>query len=482
MTVRPPRGPFRCFIVVVACVAANLVLTVPSPDGSAGSLSAQTPQRGERNARSDRPVLVDSFRTDVPRRPWDIVLGNPTGTSVTASVLAYSPIEGYFEIGRQPGQYPARSDLVRFESGVPSELLLDGLEPNAQYFYRFRSRADPAAAFDASDTFTFRTGRKAGESFIFTVQADSHLDDRTDPRIYEASLRNAKAAGPDFQIDLGDTFMTDKRRTDYRDALPQYLAQRYYFGMIGPVAPVFLISGNHDGEGKRRAGMGTWARAQRDMYFATPSDRGADRGNYYSWDWGDVLFVALDPFWATPRTRQRGDYWVRTLGKDQFRWLEQTLRASRSRFKFVFIHHLVGGINQAARGGAQAARLFEWGGHGLDGSYEFDVRRPNWGSPIHQTLVETGVNIVFHGHDHAFAREELDGIVYLLVPQPGLNRCAAPREVGSHYEDGDVVGGPGHVRVSVSTEAALVELVQSRLGGAEAGNGWTTYAFRVRPR
>lgn len=466
----------------MAFLAAFLAPHLPSPNGLARQLLAQVPQREERNARAARSAVDESFRTDVPRRPWDIILGNPTGTSITASVLAYSQIEGYFEIGRQPGQYAARSELVQFEAGVPEEVPLAGLEPNAQYFYRFRSRADPGAAFKASDTFTFRSGRGAGESFVFTVQADSHLDERTAPHLYEASLRNARAAGPDFHIDLGDTFMTDKRRSDYRDALPQYLAQRYYLGIIGPVAPVFLVSGNHDGEGRRRGAMGAWARAQRDSFFATPSDGVADRGNYYSWEWGDALFVVLDPFWATPRTGRRGDYWVRTLGEEQFRWLDRTLRSSRARFKFVFIHHLVGGINQAARGGAAAARLYEWGGHGLDGSYEFDTRRPNWGQPIHRVLVETGVNIVFHGHDHAFAREELDGIVYLLVPQPALNRYAAPREVGSTYVSGDVVGGPGHVRVTVTPDAARVELVQSRLEDGEAGNGRTAYAFRVEAR
>lgn len=142
----------------------------------------------------------------------------------------------------------------------------------------------------------------------------------------------------------------------------------------------------------------------------------------------------------------------------------------------------MGGINQAARGGVAAAGLFGWGGHGFDGSYEFDRRRPGWDRPIHQLLVETGVTIVFHGHDHVFAREELDGVVYLLIPQPGLDRYGAPRLVEGGYERGALVGGPGHVRVTVSRESALVELVQTRLAGIEEGNGRVTYSFRVAAR
>ena len=474
------RIPERYLLILVTWCLISALAPSPFPWlGPAELLGSQAPQR---EGRRDRRGVVETFRTKVPERPYDIVLGNPTGTSVTASVLAHSPAEGFFEFGSREGDYPSRSSRIRLDPGKPREVILDGLVPNSQYFYRWRGRVGPAADFEPSVEFTFRTGRAEGESFVFTVQSDSHLDSRTDPRLYEASLRNAKAGGPDFHIDLGDTFMTDKRRTDYRESLPQYIAQRHYFGLIGTVAPVFLVSGNHDGEGKRRGAMGEWAREQRRTYFATPSDGANGKGNYYAWEWGDALFVALDPFWATLRGRPADGNWARTLGEDQFRWLARTLRTSSAKFKFVFIHHRVGGVDQAARGGASAAGLFEWGGHGFDGEYEFDSRRQGWEKPIHQLLVETGVTIVFHGHDHVFAKEEVDGIVYLLVPQPGLDRYSAPRLLDGDYENGDVIGGPGHVRVSVSPDVALVELVQTRHEGTERGNGKTTYSYPARPR
>lgn len=473
----------RCGLVLVGWSIANSPIPTQSHHSvSPNYLRAQSNQRTEQADRRARRGPPDTFRTEVPHRQFDIVLGNPTASSVTASIVAYSPLQGYFEFGDTSGEYSDRSDLVSLVPGLPTEVILGKLAPNAQYFYRWRGRATASDDFEASDEFRFRTGRAEGATFVFTVQADSHLDGRTDTRLYEASLRNAKAADPDFHIDLGDTFMTDKRRTDYRNALPQYLAQRYYLGLIGTDAPVFLVSGNHDGEGLRRGAMGEWAREQRDLYFATPSDGFPGRGNYYSWAWGDALFVVLDPFWETPRIRQGGDFWARTLGENQFRWLARTLHSSKARFKFVFVHHLVGGINQAARGGAAAAGLFEWGGRSLSGAREFEGRRPGWGKPIHQMLVETGVDIVFHGHDHVFAREELDGIVYLLVPQPGLDRYGAPRDIFGVYERANVVGGPGHLRVTVSPEAAMVELVQSRLEGVEDGNGRTAYSFRVQPK
>ena len=470
----------RCCLALSAWflvqVPAGLSLAEP---GAIGSLAAQTPPQDRRDSRRASRGAADEFRTEVPRTPYDIVLGRPTDTSVTASILAYAAVEGHFEFGARPGEYPGRTDTVRLAAGTPREVELDGLEPDTRYFYRWLGRASRADPLEASREHSFHTQRASGAGFVFTVQADSHLDARTDTRLYEASLRGAKSAGPDFHVDLGDTFMTDKRRSDYTEALQQYLAQRYYFGLIGADVPVFLVSGNHDGEGLRRGAMGRWARAQREAFFATPSDGRAGQGNYYSWEWGDALFVALDPFWATGRGR--GDFWARTLGEEQYRWLAATLRASEARFKFVFVHHLVGGTNQASRGGAAAARLFEWGGRGLDGADEFDERRPGWGLPIHRLLVETGVSVVFHGHDHLFAREELDGVVYLLVPQPGLEHHGIPRDSAPVYEGAELVGGPGYLRVSVAPDSTLLELVRPRLAADAPADGTVASAFRVRP-
>ena len=65
--------------------------------------------------------------------------------------------------------------------------------------------------------------------------------------MYERTLANVLADKPDFHIDLGDTFMTDKYEK-FKDAPPQYVAQRYYLGRIAHSAPLFLVLGNHDGE------------------------------------------------------------------------------------------------------------------------------------------------------------------------------------------------------------------------------------------
>jgi hypothetical protein len=141
----------------------------------------------------------------------------------------------------------------------------------------------------------------------------------------------------------------------------------------------------------------------------------------------------LDPFWYSG-SRPGQDGWALTLGERQYRWLEQTLATSRAAFKLVFIHNLVGGLDGQMRGGIEAAPFFEWGGRYADGSSGFSRMRPGWGQPIHALLVRQGVSAVFHGHDHLYARQELDGIAYQEVPQPSAPLLCRhrPEQLGPH--------------------------------------------------
>ncbi len=338
-----------------------------------------------------------------------------------------------------------------------------------RYFYQFRSQRTNSAAF------AFHTARLPGSTFKFTVTADSHLDDRVSADLYQRTLASALSDAPDFHVDLGDTFMTEKHRSR-DDATRQYLAQRFYFGRLCGSAPLFLVLGNHDGESPRGRGsdadsLAVWSNQIRTRYFPNPVPDGFYTGDatkhpqagllqdYYAWEWGDALFVVLDPFWFTQGYRGQGDNWSRTLGAEQYGWLKRTLEGSQARFKFVFIHHLVGGLNEQCRGGAEAAPFYEWGGRNADGTDGFRQHRPGWPAPIHQLLVQDRVSIVFHGHDHFYAKQDLDSIVYQEVPQPGNpGNSKTPRNAAEYgYRAGTLLGGSGYLRIKVAPgEAAIM--------------------------
>ncbi|MEZ6142818.1 MAG: metallophosphoesterase [Zavarzinella sp.] len=439
----------------------------------------------------------------VPLHDFNVILTRPTDQSVTISVLAYKDLVIQIAYGTESGKLDKQTPTQELSKGKPVELILTKLHPDTRYFYQLHTRGSGEKKFKVDEEHTFHTQRKPGSSFVFSMQSDSHLDQGTRPPMYERTLANVRADKPDFYIDIGDTFMTDKYEK-YKDSLPQYFAQRYYFSRVAHSAPLYLVLGNHDGERYDRYNgtadcMPVWACLTRKKLFPNPYSDGFYTGNttemkhvgrlenYYAWEWGDALFIALDPFWTTNKAgKNKADgNWARTLGKVQYDWLAKTLAASKAKFKFVFIHHLVGGLDDSGRGGSEAAILYEWGGKGKSGENEFQAKRRGWDMPIHQLLVKYKVSAVFHGHDHFFARQELDDIPYLLVPQPGhsgFERLRNAHEYG--YIRGDFLPPSGHIRVTVTKEKAIVEYVRSYLPQSETAtrkNGEIGYRFSIQP-
>ena len=118
----------------------------------------------------------------------------------------------------------------------------------------------------------------------------------------------------------------------------------------------------------------------------------------------------------------------------------------------------------------------------MDGQSEFAVKRPGWAKPIHDLLVQHNVSIVFHGHDHLYAKEELDGITYQCVPQPSHSRGGIRDAAEYGYKDGVILGSSGHIRVTVSPVAAKVDYVKSILPSAESNgrkNGMTAHSYNI---
>jgi hypothetical protein len=442
--------------------------------------SAATPHAA-RGAAS-HPTSI--FHLDVPAHAYDLILTRPEASSVTLSVLAYSDMEVRVSLGTSAGTYTVQTPARSLKKGEPAEILMDKLKPDTRYYYRLQSRVDPAAAFMASDEYAFHTARPAGSTYTFTLTADAHLDEHTTPEVYLKTLASIRAEQPDFHIDLGNLFMTDKHPT--RDqAAKQYLAQRYYLGQIGPSIPVMLALGTHDGEASRYDD-GTancdfvWSNLIRKRYFPNPAPDDFFTGNktpkpfcdlledYYAFTWGDALFLVLDPFSFSLRQGGASDGWAWSLGLPQYQWLKQTLEASHAKYKFIFIHNLLRG-DAASRGGIEFAAFNEWGGKNEDGTDGFAQHRPGWDLPVHPLLLKNHVTAVFRAHDNFYARQELDGITYLMVPQPSFAGDDRIRDLENYgYKQGTFLGNSGYVRVTVSAEKTTTQYVRTAPGNPSA--------------
>jgi hypothetical protein len=95
----------------------------------------------------------------------------------------------------------------------------------------------------------FRTARPRGSTYTFDIQFDPHMDANSDENIYRLSLRNTLADEPDFLIDLGDNFMSDKLSPITENAVHDRVKLlRSFYDLTTHSVPLILNLGNHEGE------------------------------------------------------------------------------------------------------------------------------------------------------------------------------------------------------------------------------------------
>lgn len=480
--------------VVAACGAG----AAPGSSGRPGSTAAATASAGTPQPVPTPGVSPATSAAAAGAGSGSLpMLGRPTDRSVGLSLLPVADGPMYVEYGDAAGAYAARTATVEATAGEPLQFTLEGLAAGSRCQYRVVERAGVGADH------AFVTKRAPGEGFVFTIDADPHYGDPNfDGELYDVTLENVLADTPDFHVNLGDTFMTDKLGHPSADqVVATYTGIRQHLGLIGADAPLFLVNGNHDGEsgwerdGTEDALAVVCTRARQAHYpcpvpgeFYTgstvPEPITGIRDAWYAWTWGDALFIVLDPYWYTsPKPGSGTDRnWGWTLGDEQYAWLQRTLEGSEAAHRFVFTHQLVGGQDKDGRGGIEAAGMYEWGGANADGSAGFATHRPGWPAPIHQLLVANHVSAVFHGHDHVFVHQVLDGVVYQACAQPSLARYGNTGLASQYGYQGDVASSSGHVRVEVSPGSARVEYVRAyrqRDETPDRGNRAVAFAYTV---
>lgn len=414
-----------------------------------------------------------------------VILGRPTNNSVSLNALFSQQAEVYWEYGTVTGSYSGKTAVNNAAKGVPVEADLTGLTTDTKYYYRTRYKLTGSSTFVAGPEYTFHTPRTSGSTFTFAIEADPHLDENSDTLSYALSLNNILSKSPDFLLDLGDTFFSEKQPVKTQAVITgRHLLLRSYFDNICHSVPLYLVLGNHEGEvGWSMDGTATslpvMASNTRNLYFPNPAPNNFYSGNskseafvglrkgYYAFEWGNAQIIVLDPYWYT--NTKPG--WGWTLGADQYNWFKTAITSSKAKYKFVFCHNLVGGNGNDARGGSEFADLFEWGGNNLDGTPGFDKNRPGWGKSIHTLMKENKVTIFFHGHDHFYGKQDKDGIVYQEVPQPSNKNITNTSAADYGYKEGVILPGRGFLLLTVSASSVKVEYIKTLLPSEEGARG-----------
>ena len=336
--------------------------------------------------------------------------------------------------------------------------------------------------------------------------------------LYVNTLKNIANQSPDFHILLGDDFSIDpliaKNQANKTNIEKIYSTHRNWLKIVGEKTPIFLVNGNHeqaaeyllDGTDSNPAVLAANAR---NKYFALPAPDSFYTGNsteikfvgkprdYYSWNWGDALFITLDPYWhskyavdnvAGVTSEQEGgnkktgasktqDLWQVGIGDEQYFWLKQTLETSSAKYIFIFTHHVMG----TGRGAIEVSTNYEWGGKDPKGVTTFKEKRPNWELPIHDLMVKHRVSILFQGHDHIFVTQVRDGLIYQSMPNPADDTFSMFNEAA--YLSGKKAPNSGHVRVSITKSSAKVQyFLSARPKDSGRKNLQIAHSYSVSPR
>jgi hypothetical protein len=413
------------------------------------------------------------------------ILGRPTNSSITMSILFDQETEVYWEYGTSMGEYSNKTVASVAAKDSPLEVDFTNLLANTKYYYHTRYRIKGTSSpFLSGREHSFYTQRSVGSTFTFAIEADPHLDSNSDTSAYSLTLKNILAKNPDFLIDLGDTFFSEKQAVVNQDVVTaRHMMYRPFFGIPCSSAPLYLVLGNHEGEAGwqidgSESSIAVMASNTRKLYYPNPVPNSfysgntkpenfvGLRGNYYAWEWGNALFIVIDPYWYTTIKPD----WGWTLGREQYDWFTNVITTSKAKYKFIFCHQLVGGYGKDARGGSEYAGFFEMGGYNADNTWGFDTYRPGWGKPIHTLMKENNATAFFHGHDHFYGKQEKDGIVYQEVPQPSNKSITNMSAAQYGYVDGILLPGRGFLLVTVSGESVKVEYVGTYLPLEENGS------------
>jgi hypothetical protein len=443
------------------------------------------------------------------------LLARPTNHSITLNVVSSSALDSYIEYGTSSGVYTNTTSTVSQIANEPLVIVIDGLSVNTKYYYRLMYRITGGGSYSARSEHTFTTQRPAGSTFTFDVTSDSHVNIMLgNAATWQQTLTNVANDHPDFLLDLGDTFAMDNVSSE-STARANYLFQRTSttLGLVSPSVPIFIATGNHENQEGWHLNDNSnpfntepvWGTNAQKRYFPNPVPNDFYTGDtdtysgingdqlhedYYAWTWGNALFVVIDPFWYTTAKpfigntgggepgSSDGDRWHWTLGQTQYNWLKQTLENSNATYKFLFMHHMTGGTDDYIRGGAYAVPYCEWGGYNEDGTtYAFNTRRSGWYAPIEQVLMENGVTAVFHGHDHQYAYEIRDGIVYQSLPAAGFSGSGFGIYSQTNPLTYKVLNSPGHLRVTVTPSQTTVDYINST--AANGSNGSVAYSYTI---
>jgi len=236
------------------------------------------------------------------------------------------------------------------------KLTIKDLNPSTRYFYKITAISKNGNQKIESGILTFTTAVNEDEVFSFAVSGDTesrpHINDRISKLVW--------GERPHFMINVGDL-------TDGGDEPDKHEWNLEYFVGVTQLhsrIPLFPVAGNGEGD------LYWFIR-----YHSLPEDKG-----YYKFSYGNADYFMLN-------SNKQKEFFV---GGEQYKWLEENLKQSKAKWKFVTHHHAPYSSDEDDYGNT------------------WETNQTNWGDKDFADIIKLyekyNVDMVFFGHLHSYER------------------------------------------------------------------------------
>ena len=293
------------------------------------------------------------------------------------NVTGYFTDEGKKDVRWEPASEvdKKKGEKVAIDVTVVKEAIYDveasGLEPNTTYFYQVGSKSGKRSTVG-----TFRTSGKGDKDVVFIQYTDTQNAYYNEHKRNEAAfgadtLERAQKLYPDadFVLHTGDIVEFAEAEDEWADIMNR--SQKSFLQMSLAVIP-----GNHDEYGLNTKELFP---TKFNEHFNLGSEGKVDGGSYYSFDYNNVHFIALN-------TNDYKNPDKKALGTEQLAWLRKD-------------------VDEARKNGAQwivltyHKPLFSKSYHSLEDADVQNVRED-----FMKAIDDLDIDLALQGHDHVFSR------------------------------------------------------------------------------